>query len=415
MEYKDVIAEVKEINEKGEGVLRFIRFEQEDKDSDITKPGFIGRQKAHLLPAHNWKSDHPPLGSGESFEADGATNFRFRLNLNTTLGKEWRDHLMFDRQHGQLQQVSYGFSPYADGVERWQKEGRQGRYLKPRKDGSPGAKLHEVSFVVVGSGNDTGILDIKSADEVLSDEEKAEGVRVQSLIFPKDKWESAEAVRSWLRSHDYATELDTTGSSWRARQEDPSKFSRLRTFCINPSREASAEDCRVQAVGGPMKESRSMSDDASVQADGVSTEEKAPAGSPEPMEDWSTYPEDRRPPLPVLIKWLRLYRYHMPFLQDIRRRDHKEVNAETVSEFKGLVEEMLEVATQFNIKLLKANLLPTMEEEELLRQQRNARYHELKAHVQAEEELAFQQLQAQGEDLARQARARSARMKELLA
>lgn len=160
MERKDVIAEIKELDEKGEGVLRFIRFNQEDKDADITLPGFVGRQKAVLLAAHNWKSDYPPLGHGESFESDGATNFRFRLNLSDERAKAWHAWLKMDRETG-LQQVSYGFSPYPDGVERAKKDGREIRYLKPRPDNSPGAKLHEVSFVVVGSGNDTAVVDIK--------------------------------------------------------------------------------------------------------------------------------------------------------------------------------------------------------------------------------------------------------------
>ena len=131
------------------------------------------------------------------------------------------------------------------------------------------------------------------------------------------------------------------------------------------------------------------------------------------VEDYKNYPEDRRPPLPVLITWLRLYRYHMPFLQDIRKRDHKEVSSETISEFKALVEEMLEVCTQFNIKLMRSHLMPTIEEEELTRQRHHARYQELSAHVTAETELATQQLQAQAEELARSARARGARMKEM--
>ena len=45
MEHKDVTAELKALDDKGEGVLRFIRFNQEDKDSDITLPGFIGQQQ----------------------------------------------------------------------------------------------------------------------------------------------------------------------------------------------------------------------------------------------------------------------------------------------------------------------------------------------------------------------------------
>jgi hypothetical protein len=266
-EYKAVDAEIKALDDQGAGVLRFIRFHQEDKDADVTLPGFIGQQQAVLLVGHNWKSDHPPLGRGESFEADGATNFRFQLNLDDPRVKTWYSWLKMDQRSGRpLQQVSYGFSPYADGQEKGQKDGKPVRFLKPRADGTPGAKLHEVSLVTVGSGNDQGVLLVKAFEELPDAEElagevddlKAAGVQVQSLIFPKDKWESAEAVRSWLRSHDYSTSVESTGSSWRARQKPPGDFQRLRSFCINPSREASNENCRVMAVGGPMKESRSV-------------------------------------------------------------------------------------------------------------------------------------------------------------
>jgi len=413
MERKAVEAELKSLNDQGEGVLRFIKFNQEDKDADITLPGFVGRQKAVLLAAHNWKSDYPPLGHGESYEADGGTNFKFRLNMQDERAKAWHSWLKMDRETG-LQQVSYGFSPYADATERWQKDGRAGRYLKPRKDGSPGSKLHEVSFVVVGSGNDTAVLHIKALDDLpepeTADDLKAAGIQIQSLVFPKDKWESAEAVRAWLSSHDYTTTLDTTGASWRARQEDPSKFIRLRSFCINPGRDASSESCRVMAVGGPMKESRSMeSEEPRVEAAAEGKQEDVTAE----IEDWTKYPEDRRPPLPVLIKWLRLYRYHMPFLQDIRKRDQKDISPETIREFKALIEESIEVAAQLGIALINADRMPTAEEQALLQQQYASRFHELTADVNAQQELAYQQLQAQAEELAREARVRSARMKEL--
>ena len=172
IEYKTVDAEVKSVDEKGEGILRFIRFHQEDKDSDVTLPGFINKQEAVLIASHNWKSDYPPVGRGESFEADGGTLFRFRLNLDDPRAKQWYSWLKMDRSMGNpLQQISYGFSPHADGQERGQKDGKTVRFLKPRPDGSPGAKLHELSFVTVGSGNDQGVLDIKAYDDLPEPEE----------------------------------------------------------------------------------------------------------------------------------------------------------------------------------------------------------------------------------------------------
>ena len=184
MEYKDIMAEVKALDQKGEGILRFIRFNQEDKHSDITLPGFIGKQEAILIANHNWKSDHPPLGRGESFEADGSANFVFKLNMDDPRAKNWYSWLKMDQQSGRpLQQISYGFSLFTDGQARGQKDGKSVRFLKPRPDGSPGATLHELSFVTAGAGTDQGLLNIKQADE--HSEKESRGVEPElSLIIP---------------------------------------------------------------------------------------------------------------------------------------------------------------------------------------------------------------------------------------
>jgi hypothetical protein len=164
MEHKDYLAEVKELHDSGDGVLRFISFDRIDKDNDVTLRGFVGRQEANLLPSHNWRSENPPLGRGQSFDDDKATYFEFKLNLDLPLAKAWYTHLKFDRSFGPeraLQQVSYGFSPYTEGIAHGQKDGRNVRFLRPKADGSPGAKLHEVSFVLVGAGVDTAVVDVK--------------------------------------------------------------------------------------------------------------------------------------------------------------------------------------------------------------------------------------------------------------
>jgi hypothetical protein len=320
MEHKDVVAEVKELNEKGEGVLRFIKFDQEDKDADITFPGFIGRQASILIPAHNWKSDYPPLGRGESFEADGATNFRFKLNLDDPRAKQWHSWLKLDQASGTpLQQVSYGFSPFADAMERVQKEGRQLRYLKPRPDGSPGAKLHEISFVVVGSGNDTAVVAIK----------ESQGMEVPEV----------------------------------------------------PNVERAVETERVASDTLPS------------------------------VEDYKDYPEDRRPPLPVMIKWLRLYRYHIPFLRDIRKRDGKEISPETIREFSDLVQEAVEVATLLNIKVMTSHLMPDVEADARRKEWYTNRLQELSAEANAEEARKLQSLQAAALELEAKSRERMRAMK----
>ncbi len=82
-----------------------------------------------------------------------------------------------------------------------------------------------------------------------------QGFAIQSVIFPKSKWDTAEAARTWAKDHDFRTDkVDETETSWRFRQAEPDDFDRLRTICINPGDvAASDESCRVQAVGGPRK------------------------------------------------------------------------------------------------------------------------------------------------------------------
>lgn len=50
---------------------------------------------------------------------------------------------------------------------------------------------------------------------------------VQTLIFPKEHFPSAEAARRWAISHGFrANEIAETKVSFRIRQADPAKFSK---------------------------------------------------------------------------------------------------------------------------------------------------------------------------------------------
>ena len=58
---------------------------------------------------------------------------------------------------------------------------------------------------------------------------------VQSLLFPRSRFTTAEA-KSWARSHGYrAGKVDTTARYVRLRQSDPSKFARMRTIKFGSS------------------------------------------------------------------------------------------------------------------------------------------------------------------------------------
>jgi hypothetical protein len=415
METKSWQGAVKKLGE-GKATVVIATLRTKDRDGDVLLPGAFGDQIVPVVGAHDWKM--PPIGKARVFEQGNEAIADISFNLDTTEGKNWYNAIRFDWENPPPKaQYSWGFQVPPTHTHRGKHENEDVRFLHASESGEP-LPIAEVSPVLLAAGRNTRSLSVKAFEDLPEpetttgefDDLKAAGVQVQSLIFPKSKWESADAVRRWLSSHGYSTALDTTENSYRARQKNPGDFQRLRSFCINPSRTASNEECRVMAVGGPMKESRGV-DEEQIEQPGADRLAEKDATD---VEDWQKFAEDRRPPLPTMIKWLRLYRYHMPFLRDIRQRDHKEVSAETISEFKTLVEEMLEVCTQFNIKLLKAQLLPTIEEEELLRQKHHARYSELTVHVRERDELAYQQLQAQAEELERQARARSARMKEMM-
>ena len=85
---------------------------------------------------------------------------------------------------------------------------------------------------------------------------KQGGFVIQTIAGRKSKWKSKEAFLKWAKDHDFRTDkVDTTRNFWRLRQQDPDEFDRLRTICINPNDvEASSADCKVQAIGGPLKQ-----------------------------------------------------------------------------------------------------------------------------------------------------------------
>lgn len=78
---------------------------------------------------------------------------------------------------------------------------------------------------------------------------------IQTLIFPKSHWDSADDAVKWAKDHGFkSSKVDETGVSFRLRQKDPDDFQRMRTICLDPrDEEPSSDKCRVKAVGGPLK------------------------------------------------------------------------------------------------------------------------------------------------------------------
>jgi len=73
---------------------------------------------------------------------------------------------------------------------------------------------------------------------------------VQTLIFSKDKFPTAESAKAWAKAHDFKSDkVDETEESWRLRQRDPGDFQEgsFRTITLTEG---------VKAVIGRLKERR---------------------------------------------------------------------------------------------------------------------------------------------------------------
>lgn len=153
-----------------------------DKDGDVTLPGFFGTQEIVMLPAHDWQ--HIPLGKGILSEDGNRAIARFTMNLEIESAREWHSALKFDLAKGKpLQQWSYGFDILDGASKVGEFEGNTVRFLGPVNN-APGSKVFEASPVLVGAGEGTQTLSVKSADEEpqkLSDQ--AEAVRVAAVAL----------------------------------------------------------------------------------------------------------------------------------------------------------------------------------------------------------------------------------------
>jgi SAM-dependent methyltransferase len=90
-------------------------------------------------------------------------------------------------------------------------------------------------------------------------------MKVQSLIFSKEKFKSAADARKWASEHSFkATATDETGSSFRIRQEPPGKFKKMRTITLTDG---------VKAVVGKHMVRKTMPTSSDVHVPTAGTEE----------------------------------------------------------------------------------------------------------------------------------------------
>jgi len=148
---KNITGEVKELNEQGEGLIKFATLNVIDSDEDVTIPGAFGEQTAPIVPAHDWSQ--APIGKAKIREDGDSALAEIKLNLKTDQGRNWYEALKFDMENPpSKQEYSYGYDVLDS--ERGEHKGRSVRFLKK-------LKVHEVSPVLLGAGVVTVTLGLK--------------------------------------------------------------------------------------------------------------------------------------------------------------------------------------------------------------------------------------------------------------
>ena len=145
------ITHLKALTDEGVGLARIATLNVVDSDGDITLPGAFGEQNVKVLPSHNWGA--VPLGWARIFEKGDEVLAEFKINLETSSGKDWHSALKFDLEQGKgLIEWSYGFNIVEADTES--RDDARVRLLKK-------LTVHEVSPVMLGAGVNTGTVTIK--------------------------------------------------------------------------------------------------------------------------------------------------------------------------------------------------------------------------------------------------------------
>jgi len=222
-----------------------------------------------VLWAHTY--DQPPIGKAEVIkETDNGLETRMQFDSES----EFAMKIFSLYQRGFLNTFSVGFNPTKriletiDGTEEkgivWT-EAELLEYSAVPVPANPGAMVaREDAEALIKTLGDSFFT--KSADgsfqvkTVQEDEQKNQkAFEVQTLIFPKSKWDSAEKCQAWAKEHEFKSDkVDETEDSFRLRQRDPGEFEEMRTICMIPDSEMMPddEDCMVKAVGGNPKEQK---------------------------------------------------------------------------------------------------------------------------------------------------------------
>ena len=144
-----------ELKGKGEGsfTARISTLNVRDKDNDITRPGAFESGKTVLVSAyqHGSWNGKLPVGKATIREENNEVFADGQFNLKTSEGRDTYEAIKFAPE---LQEFSYGFFPTTEDG----KGEEEGARILLKVD------VKEISPVLIGSGVNTGVLAIKSAE-----------------------------------------------------------------------------------------------------------------------------------------------------------------------------------------------------------------------------------------------------------
>lgn len=192
----------------GEVTARFSVFNAIDKDKDVTLPGAFTQGAPVKIASYGHRLDRLPVGRGAIETDDFQAMMSGRFFLESTVGKDTYETV---KQMGDLQEWSYEYDVLDASFGEFQ--GQQVRFLKS-------LKVHGVTPVYIGAGNDTGTLDIKG---FIEQGEEAAAMLVEFTERAKARAQAREKEGRTLSSSN-RSRLTALVESMTALQADLSKL-----------------------------------------------------------------------------------------------------------------------------------------------------------------------------------------------
>lgn len=175
-----------EIKDAAKGEVRavFSTFDVVDKDGDVTMPNAFSDGEPVSISAYNHTSwgGVPPVGKGSIRTVDGAAVLEGKFFMDTQAGRET---FQVVKNMGEQQEWSYGFDVLEQSFGEF--DGQQVRFLEK-------LKVTEVSPVLLGAGENTRTLSVKSQKPGEAPVEYKRAIRPHTSAATTREWDETAVV-----------------------------------------------------------------------------------------------------------------------------------------------------------------------------------------------------------------------------